>query len=122
MFRRAFWFGAGAASALWVQHKVRRAAQRFTPPAIAASAAEAARARGRDVAAAIAEGRQAMRAREAELRAELQPEPEREGPVASVHPFTPRAASAGEWEGPDGPRPDRRRAERRRIQARPADG
>ena len=96
--------------------QLRQAAQRFTPPAIAASAAEAARARGRDVAAAFAEGRQAMRTREAELRAELDAGPEGpEGPGASIHPLTPRTAAPGEGQGPEGPRPERRRGERRRA-------
>jgi hypothetical protein len=100
VIRRALWFGAGAASALWVERKARQAAQRFTPPALATSAAERAKERGRDVLAAVAEGRRAMRSREAELRAGLAPgdpatAPPAEGPGATVHALTPRRGTGG---------------------------
>ena len=115
MFHRAAWFGAGAVTAVWAQRKARKAAQRFTPPAIASSAAEAARSRGRNLAAALQEGRQAMREREVELRAEL----DAEGPGASIHTLTPRPATADGVESSEAVRPDRRRAERRRTPAPP---
>jgi hypothetical protein len=65
MFKRVRWMTTGAAvgfgGAVWLQRKVKTAADRYRPAGVATAAA----ARARD---AIEEGRAAMREREAELR------------------------------------------------------
>jgi hypothetical protein len=65
------WFGAGAASAVYVRRKAQAAAKRLGPDHVATAAVEKARGRARQVRAAVTEGRTAMAEREAELRAEL---------------------------------------------------
>ncbi len=73
MLKRIRWLATGLAigvgASLWVERKVKAVAARYSP---------ATRARGLpgDVVAALREGREAMRAREAELRA-LSPGPVR---------------------------------------------
>ncbi len=65
MFKRVRWMSTGVAvgfgGALWLQRKVKTAANRYRPVEVAGAAA----ARARD---ALEEGRAAMREREAELR------------------------------------------------------
>ena len=65
MLKRVRWLLAGAAvgfgGSVWLQRKVRTAAERLRPSGVAGAAA----ARARD---ALEEGRTAMRDREAELR------------------------------------------------------
>lgn len=65
MFKRLRWMTTGAAvgfgGAVWLQRKVKTAADRYRPVGVANAAA----ARARD---ALEEGRAAMREREAELR------------------------------------------------------
>ena len=62
MFKRLFWLSVGVVAGLggsvWLQRRVRQAVDRFAPESIQG-----------DVRAALAEGRAAMRAKEAELRA-----------------------------------------------------
>lgn len=73
MFKRVVWmgvgFGAGVSATVWTEVKLRRTAQRFTPAAIGDEVAGRVRSLGDDVRVALREGRQAMAAREAELRA-----------------------------------------------------
>lgn len=65
MLKRIRWMTTGAAvgfgASVWLQRKVKTAADRYRPAGVAGAAA----ARARD---ALADGREAMRAREAELR------------------------------------------------------
>ena len=65
MFKRLRWLTTGAAvgfgGAVWLQRKVKTAADRYRPAGVAGAAA----ARAKD---AFEEGRSAMREREAELR------------------------------------------------------
>ncbi|HET6964145.1 MAG TPA: hypothetical protein VFH58_05190 [Acidimicrobiales bacterium] len=65
MFKRVRWMTTGAAvgfgGALWLQRKLKTAANRYRPVGVAGAAA----ARAKD---ALEEGRVAMREREAELR------------------------------------------------------
>jgi hypothetical protein len=74
MAHRARWMAAGlligAGGSVWVERKVRSVASRYSPAGLAGSTTARARGLGADVRAAIAEGRDAMRAREAELRSE----------------------------------------------------
>ncbi|MBA2279733.1 MAG: hypothetical protein M3527_05245 [Actinomycetota bacterium] len=62
MFKRLFWLTVGVASgfggSVWLQRRVRQAIDRFAPASVQS-----------DMRAAVAEGRTAMRSREAELRA-----------------------------------------------------
>lgn len=73
--KRAFWAGtgyaAGAATSIWAVRKVKRVAARYTPSAVVLRARDGAIDTGRRVRDAVAEGRDAARRREAELRAAL---------------------------------------------------
>ena len=74
MFRRLFWLvvgaGFGFGVSFWLMRFVRETAARYTPERVSADLADALRSFGGDLRAAVAEGREAMREREAELRAE----------------------------------------------------
>ncbi|MFP5256010.1 MAG: hypothetical protein ACLGI8_09200 [Acidimicrobiia bacterium] len=74
MFRRLFWLvvgaGFGFGVSFWLMRFVRETAARYTPERVSADLADAIRSFGGDLRAAVAEGREAMREREAELRAE----------------------------------------------------
>jgi len=75
MFKRATWFATGAAvglgSSIWVQRRVRQAARHYTPDAVQQRATDAVRRVGPTVRDAVSEGRAAMHAREAEMRADV---------------------------------------------------
>ena len=75
MFKRVVWMGlgatAGAGASLWATQRVRRAVAGLAPDHLAIEAAGRLRRARHHVRAALAEGRQAMAAREAELRAQL---------------------------------------------------
>ncbi len=71
MFRRAFWFGAGAAAGVWATTKVNRKLRSLTPESLAAKAADQAVAAGyrlRDFALDVRAG---MAQRESELNEAL---------------------------------------------------
>ena len=76
MFKRLFWLcigiGFGFGLSFWLTRFVRETVERYRPERVSADLAGAVRQLGSDVRAAIAEGRDAMREREAELRAELE--------------------------------------------------
>lgn len=76
MPKRTFWFvtgtAAGLGSSLWVQRRVRTAVERYVPEKVQARAADAARRVGPTLRDAVTEGRDAMRLREAEMRAEVE--------------------------------------------------
>lgn len=71
--KRLTWFvsgvAAGATGASYATKKVKQRAQQFKPANVAKGAADKARQGGSRLAAAIREGRSAMRAKEDELRA-----------------------------------------------------
>jgi hypothetical protein len=75
--RRLVWFTSGATAgfggAVWVRRRIRRTVRRYAPEQLRADTAASVRRLGSGVRAAVAEGRSAMREREAELRAELRP-------------------------------------------------
>ena len=77
MIKRATWFVSGAvvgiAGASYAKKKVKETAQQLAPSNVARSAVNRARQRGHDVIDAVREGREAKDAREAELRARLEP-------------------------------------------------
>jgi hypothetical protein len=76
MFRRLFWLimgaGFGFGASFWIMRFVRETAARYTPERVSADLADALRSFGGDLRAAVAEGREAMREREAELRLEVE--------------------------------------------------
>lgn len=73
LFKRIRWMtmgmGLGATASVWAKRRLRRLIQEHSPPEVAARKAHRARSEWR---AAVDEGREAMRRREAELRAEVQ--------------------------------------------------
>jgi uncharacterized protein YqfA (UPF0365 family) len=75
MPKRTFYFVAGTAaglgSSLWVQRRVRTAVERYVPEKVQERAAEAAKKVAPAVREAMTEGREAMRAREDEMRADV---------------------------------------------------
>ncbi len=77
MLRRLFWvalgLGLGLGLSFWVSRVVRQTAARYAPERLGSDLAEAISELRRDVAAALREGREDMRARESELRARLGP-------------------------------------------------
>jgi len=76
VFKRLFWLcvgiGLGAGLAYWLQKALRQTAERYSPERVSNDVVESARRLGTDMRKAIDEGREAMRKREAELRAELE--------------------------------------------------
>jgi hypothetical protein len=76
VFKRLFWLmvgaGFGFGLAFWLLRAVRRNVDRYRPERVTSDLADAVRSFGRDLREAAAEGREAMREREAELRAELE--------------------------------------------------
>jgi hypothetical protein len=74
MFRRLFWLmvgaGFGFGVSFWLMRFVRETAARYAPERVSADLTEALRNLGGDIREAVAEGREAMREREAELRAQ----------------------------------------------------
>ncbi|MGQ0432792.1 MAG: hypothetical protein ACT452_10365 [Microthrixaceae bacterium] len=77
MFRRLFWLimgaGFGFGMSFWLMRFVRETAARYAPERVSADLAGAMRSLGTDLRAAVSEGREAMREREAALRAEVSP-------------------------------------------------
>jgi hypothetical protein len=73
MIKRVRWFAAGvaagAAGSTYVARKVRRTARALAPASVARRTMDRAKAKGADIAEAVRDGRRAMRAKEAELRA-----------------------------------------------------
>ena len=75
MFRRIFWImvgaGFGFGVAFWMMRFVRDTVDRYRPEKVSADLAGALTAFGKDLRAAVSEGRLAMQEREEELRSEL---------------------------------------------------
>jgi len=76
VFKRLFWLSAGITlgfgGAVWFRRTVKQAVQRFAPERVAEGATRAVHGVGARLSAAAADGRAAMKEREAELRAELE--------------------------------------------------
>jgi hypothetical protein len=75
MFKRMRWMAMGMGVGVWAQRKAKRWMKSYTPPEVAARAArrstEAAGRRAGELRGVFAEGRQAMRQREEELRQQV---------------------------------------------------
>jgi hypothetical protein len=75
MFKRLLWLIVGASfgfgMSFWLTRVVKETVERYTPERVGTDLAGALRGFGADMRAAVGEGREAMRAREAALRAEL---------------------------------------------------
>ncbi|MGH9178785.1 MAG: hypothetical protein ACRD0N_09565 [Acidimicrobiales bacterium] len=79
MFKRLFWLlvgvGFGFGMSFWVTRMFRERVARYSPEHVSAELARALRDFGKDLRAAVAEGADAMREREAALRQELESSP-----------------------------------------------
>ncbi|MDQ3756973.1 MAG: hypothetical protein M3394_03895 [Actinomycetota bacterium] len=77
MFKRLFWLVMGAAFgfgvSFWLMRFVRETVTRYSPERVSADLAGALKSFGGDLRAAVAEGREAMREAEADLRARIEP-------------------------------------------------
>jgi hypothetical protein len=75
MFRRLFWLlvgvGFGFGASFWMMRFVKETMARYSPERVSADLAGAVKGLGTDIRLAVADGREAMREREAALRAEL---------------------------------------------------
>jgi hypothetical protein len=75
VFKRLFWLSVGLAigfgCSFWAMRAVRRAVERYGPERVTRDLVDGARSLLVDVREAVAEGRDAMREREEQLRAEL---------------------------------------------------
>jgi len=75
VLRRLFWLvvgmGFGFGASFWLMRFVKETVARYSPERVSSDLADAVRGLGVDVRSAIAEGREAMREREAELRADV---------------------------------------------------
>ncbi|BDH54452.1 hypothetical protein MTP02_54630 [Streptomyces albus] len=105
MFRRTFWFTAGAAAGVWASHKVNQKLQRLTPESLAAQAADKALDAGHRIKDFALDVRAGMLQREAELDDVLGLNAPPRGPRAA------RRAPAGAGGGGAPPRRVPRRAE-----------
>jgi len=63
--------GFGFGASFWLMRFVKETVARYSPERVSSDLADAVRGLGVDVRSAIAEGREAMREREAELRADV---------------------------------------------------
>ena len=75
MFKRLVWLvigvGFGFGVSFWLMRFVRSTVERYSPEKVSGDVAGAVRSFGADLRAAVEEGREAMRERESELRADL---------------------------------------------------
>ena len=75
MFKRLFWLtigaGFGFGVSFWLVRFVRSTVERYTPERVSSDLAGALREFGKDLREAVADGREAMRERETELRSQL---------------------------------------------------
>lgn len=76
MFKRLFWLTTGASlgffGSFWLTRRIRQTVERLMPERLSADLKVKARSFGTDVKAAVADGRDAMQAREAALRTSLE--------------------------------------------------
>jgi hypothetical protein len=79
VFKRLFWLvigaGFGFGVSFWVTRFVRQTVNRYSPERVSGDLADAIRGFGKDIRAAVEEGREAMREKELELRDRLESPP-----------------------------------------------
>ena len=75
MFWLAIGAGFGFGMSFWVVRMVRERMARYSPEHVSAEFSKAVRGFGKDLRAAVSEGAEAMRDREAELREQVQSTP-----------------------------------------------
>jgi gas vesicle protein len=79
MFKRLLWLviglGFGFGISFWLMRFVRSTVERYAPERLSSDLGSALKSFGADLREAVAEGREAMREREAELRRELDRKP-----------------------------------------------
>jgi gas vesicle protein len=77
VFKRLLWLVIGAAFgfgvSFWLMRFVRETVNRYSPERVSADMAGALKSFGTDLRAAVAEGREAMREAEADLRSRIEP-------------------------------------------------
>ena len=75
MFKRLFWLvigaGFGFGVSFWLMRFVRETVERYSPERVSNDLSGALKSLGTDIRAAVAEGREAMREAEADLRNKL---------------------------------------------------
>ncbi len=98
MFKRIIWMGTGmavgASGAFWAKRKVEATVEQYLPEQVAVRAAAGAKGLAGTVKAAASEGREAMRATEAELRARVEARTF-VGPEKPVAPAPTKVAPSG---------------------------
>ena len=76
MFKRLFWLmvgaGFGFGVSFWLMRQIRSTVERYSPPRVTQDVSKAAKRLGRDVRAAVAEGRTAMHDYERDVRARVE--------------------------------------------------
>lgn len=76
MFKRLFWLmvgaGFGFGVSFWLTRFVKETVERYSPQRVSSDLTDAIRSLGSDLRDAVAEGREAMREREAQLRSKLE--------------------------------------------------
>jgi hypothetical protein len=103
--RRLFWLGvgaiAGASGTIWAERKVRTRLEALQPDHLVVAAGNRARDVGRSVVDAVADGRGAMREREAELRRTYDRDRPSSAAGADLHrpPAVPTRPRSGSWGG-----------------------
>lgn len=75
MIRRTFWMVVGAGIGVWMVLKLQAAAEKLTPNGALDMARRRMRHAGNDLSAALAEGKRAKRATEADLRQQARSRP-----------------------------------------------
>ena len=108
MFKRLFWLmiglGFGFGVSFWLMRFVRKTVERYSPDRVSNDLAAAVRGFGKDLRAAVAEGREAMRDREIEIRDEITSGNGPEAGRSAIEPLAPRCVTGRQPEGPTGGR------------------
>ncbi|WP_219049224.1 DUF6167 family protein [Streptomyces sp. JJ66] len=103
MFRRTFWFGAGAAAGVWATTKVNRKLRSLTPESLAARATERAVSAGHRLRELAVDVRTGMAQRERELSDALglttdpADPPPRQLPAQAAPARSPRDTGTDRW-------------------------
>jgi hypothetical protein len=114
VFKRVRWMGfgavAGVGATMWARQRMRRTVQRYLPAQVSNEVAARARAIGGELRGAFDDGRQAMAAKEAQLRAQIEQgrgglRPHPAGGRAALHLVEATAEPVERVAGPPSPPP-----------------